>query len=119
MAERQWSRFWGWGLALAVAAGAWGFSWEEGQVRATKFERVQAQTGAVLFRSLCVSCHGMGGNGSGGAPALDNGAVMLAYPTLKALESFIHTKMPASDPGRLSLREAQDLAEYIRWLNRK
>jgi cytochrome c len=80
----------------------------------TKF----AQAGASLFEAECETCHGVGGDGAGGAPVLNNGAVLKTYPTESALAAFIQANMPASDPGSLTPTDAQDLAYYILSLNR-
>jgi mono/diheme cytochrome c family protein len=77
-----------------------------------------AQAGAALFEAECETCHGVGGDGAGGAPILNNGAVLKSYPTESALEAFIVANMPASDPGSLTPTDAQDLAYYILSLNR-
>lgn len=78
-----------------------------------------ADRGGVLFANDCETCHGVGGDGAGGAPALNDGSVLKSYPTLGALQTFIQKNMPASDPGILSKGQARDAAEYVLWLNRR
>jgi len=96
---------------IVIGAGAWLYhhhqQWKEDQVMA------QAQTGGLLYGSMCETCHGPAGNGSGGAPVLNNGTVLQEYPTTAALSQFIQTHMPASNPGILTHQQAIDLALWI------
>ncbi|NMP21045.1 c-type cytochrome [Sulfobacillus harzensis] len=97
-------------LVGGAAAGIWAnLHHEEVQAR----QALQVEAGQQLFQSLCETCHGPAGDGSGGAPDLTNGEVVSKYPTTQALAHFIQTRMPASDPHSLTARQAQDLALWI------
>ncbi|WP_053960510.1 c-type cytochrome [Sulfobacillus thermosulfidooxidans] len=78
----------------------------------------EEQAGGVLFANLCATCHGPGGDGSGGAPNLSDGHVLQKYPTSQALSTFIQQRMPATAPGTLNPDETRDLVLYIQRLNR-
>lgn len=77
----------------------------------------ETNTGETFFSAWCETCHGRNGNGSGGAPPLDDGAVMEQYPSFESLDHYIQTEMPATDPGILTPQEAQDLTHFIISLN--
>jgi mono/diheme cytochrome c family protein len=107
-------------LSLGVLSGV-GTAVLQAHQRTTALARAftHAERGGVLFANDCETCHGVGGDGAGGAPALNDGSVLKSYPTLSALQTFIQKNMPASDPGILSNSEARDAAEYVLWLNRR
>lgn len=88
-------------------------------VAIAKMERTEAVGGKELFLDLCETCHGPGGNGAGGAPILNDGAVLQTYSSPVSLEQFIQTHMPSSDPGILTEQEATDLTFYIYELNHR
>lgn len=106
------------GLVVVVLGMGGAFYWHERQLAASvRLKSQQAQVGQQLFQSLCITCHGPGGNGSGGAPVLNDGSVLQKYATTSRLSQFIQTHMPASNPGMLTHQQAQDLALYIKKLN--
>lgn len=100
------------------AAGLAGWAYQQYQLKEAATVAARANAGQVLFSAMCETCHGLGGNGAGGAPSLQNGQVMAQYPTQAALARFIQTHMPASDPGILTNQQAVDLALWIQTLNR-
>ncbi|MCL6561440.1 MAG: cytochrome c [Firmicutes bacterium] len=77
----------------------------------------QVQRGAWLYAAECQVCHGLGGNGAPGAPALDGARLWRDYPSQAALVDFIQARMPASRPGSLTRAQAEDLAAYLRSLD--
>lgn len=109
----------GTGAAL-VAAGSGFLIWQHQQhVAEVAVETQQAVTGKQLFASMCVTCHGPGGNGAGGAPILNDGSVLQKYSTVTSLAAFIQSNMPASDPGILTSQQSTELALYIFHLNHR
>lgn len=102
---------------VLVGAGAAGWMFHRHQAAQAQVAADEAETGRMLFRTLCAACHGPGGDGAGGAPILNDGQTVAKYPTVAALAGFIQTHMPASDPGILTAQESQDLAVWIRHLN--
>lgn len=106
-------------ILVGLVAGGGFMLWQRSVSAVTYAQAVQqAQIGGQLFQFKCSTCHGVGGNGAGNAPVLNDGAVLKKYSTVSALVSFIKTNMPASDPGSLTLQQATDLALYIRSINR-
>jgi len=105
-------------VALSVVSGI-GAATYRAHVRAKAAQAAfsRAERGEAIFASECATCHGVGGDGAGGAPALDDGRVLDTYPTEAALTRFIESNMPASAPGTLSKEQARDAATYIQWLN--
>lgn len=109
-----------WGYALAVVLATAGFTLGGLQGLAARQQALarQQQRGARAFRAMCETCHGPQGNGAGGAPNLNHRGFLQQYTTATALAHFIQQRMPASDPGILTPAQAQDLAQYLRGLNR-
>ncbi|PSR23443.1 MAG: cytochrome C [Sulfobacillus thermosulfidooxidans] len=102
--------------ALMVGIGSYMLTTRQMVIKAQQVS--QEQAGRVLFANLCATCHGPGGDGSGGAPNLTDGRVLQKYPTSQALGTFIQQRMPASAPGTLNPDETRDLVLYIQRLNR-
>lgn len=103
-------------MGLAIFGISFGFLLaHHSRVRAVSHQ--QAVEGQQFFNQSCITCHGPGGNGAGGAPNLNDGKVIKKYASLTALQHFIQTHMPASDPGSLRSFQSRDLAIYIRSLN--
>lgn len=114
-------RTWLVGLGAALVTAGGGFLiWQHQQHEAeVSVETRQAVTGKQLFAAMCVTCHGPGGNGAGGAPILNDGSVLQKYSTVKSLAAFIQSNMPASDPGILTSQQSTELALYIFHLNHR
>ncbi len=106
------------GLA-AIGCAAYGIYHEAHMQAVAKDSARQASDGQELFAAMCQTCHGRGGDGSGGAPVLNSGATVRDYRDTGALAHFIRTRMPASDPGVLTRPEAWDLALFINKLNHR
>jgi cytochrome c/uncharacterized membrane protein YfcA len=72
--------------------------------------------GARVYVSTCQRCHGAGGDGAMGIPALwgarsfSIGASMAREPVAA---SFIHRAMPYDRPGTLSEQDAYDVAAFV------
>lgn len=70
--------------------------------------------GRTVFASTCAVCHGKTGLGSGKGPRLAKPSTVLSqYGTEPKLELFIAHNMPASNPGSLTLIQAQSVALYV------
>lgn len=96
-----------------------GLHWQVERAQAMATRPPAAVTeGSTLYSAECAICHGLGGNGGGGAPALDDGQVVRQYPTPQQLAHFIRSNMPATAPGTLTETEARSLALYVESLNR-
>lgn len=80
------------------------------------YTTAQAQRGAMLYTNLCTECHqqDLAGNGAD-APALAGNAFMNDWDGLAvaALVDRIHTTMPQSNPGSLSVAQATDLTAFL------
>ena len=87
------------------------------QQTAASTQPVAPPVGERLFTEDCATCHGLGGNGGGGAPILDNGLPVRDYPTTRQLAAFIHSNMPATAPKSLTMAEAVRLARYVESLD--
>jgi cytochrome c len=80
----------------------------------------QAQRGAAVFATQCVTCHGENLTGDGAeVPALTGKMFLYKWDSLalQALFDLIHTAMPLSNPGTLSGQESADLTAYILSMN--
>ena len=107
-------------LALGILTGIGTAALRAHEQQATaSAARADARVGAVIFATDCETCHGVGGDGAGGAPALNDGKVLKTYPTGPALQAFIRKNMPASDPGILTPGQVRDLADFVLSLNRR
>jgi mono/diheme cytochrome c family protein len=102
-------------LGLLAFLLGWGAGWQH--ARALAQPDPQVQRGAWLYAAECQACHGLGGNGAPGAPALDGARLWRDYPSQAALVEFIQARMPASRPGSLTHEQAEDLAVYLRSLD--
>jgi thiosulfate dehydrogenase len=72
--------------------------------------------GAEVFKSRCIACHGIDGQGSAAAPPLwgprsfNIGAGM---SRVNNAARFIHKLMPRDNPGSLTPQQAYDVAAYV------
>jgi S-disulfanyl-L-cysteine oxidoreductase SoxD len=80
------------------------------------YSTAQAQRGATLYTSVCTECHqqDLAGNGAD-VPPLAGTAFMNDWDGLAvaALVDRIHTTMPQSNPGSLSVQQATDLTAFL------
>ncbi|MHB1610223.1 MAG: c-type cytochrome [Sulfobacillus sp.] len=108
-------QLWGFVTVMIAVLTIGGVLWYQHQqaVATIQLQTREATAGQALFAAMCETCHGPGGNGAGGAPVLNDGAVLQKYSTPASLSAFISSNMPASDPGILTTQEATDLTLYI------
>lgn len=72
------------------------------------------RAGMALFKRDCVTCHGVGGNGTNSAPRLSApSGVASTFGSPTQLKTFIEANMPANNPGSLSSVQASNLAQYV------
>ena len=80
----------------------------------------QAKRGAAGYADHCAQCHGdsLSGNGAD-IPALAGKSFLYNWDGLglDALFDRIHTTMPQSDPGSLSVSEVADITAYLLSVN--
>jgi quinoprotein glucose dehydrogenase len=80
------------------------------------YTAAQAKRGAAAYADHCASCHGesFAGNGAD-IPALSGKSFLYNWDGLglDALFDRIHTTMPQSDPGSLSVNEVADITAYV------
>jgi len=80
----------------------------------------QAKRGAEGYAAHCAECHGdsLSGNGAD-IPALAGQSFLYNWDGLglDALFDRIHTTMPQSDPGSLSVNEVADITAYLLSVN--
>jgi cytochrome c553 len=76
----------------------------------------QAKRGAAGYAEHCAQCHGdsLSGNGAD-IPALAGSSFLYNWDGLglDALFDRIHTTMPQSNPGSLSVNEVADITAYL------
>lgn len=115
MKRTSWSRWSPWRAGwLAVAACVIGCGGAQAGAGAPSGGGDQVAIGAKLYAAKCADCHGAGGQGSPGAPALvGKGALPLDPPpgskfrkaqfrTAKDVFEFVKATMPPKAPGSLS-----------------
>ncbi|MGA2562048.1 MAG: cytochrome c [Steroidobacteraceae bacterium] len=80
----------------------------------------QAKRGAAAYATHCAQCHGdsLSGNGAD-IPALAGTSFLYNWDGLglDALIDRIHTTMPQSNPGSLSVSEVADITAYLLSVN--
>jgi S-disulfanyl-L-cysteine oxidoreductase SoxD len=103
----------------AIGLGVAGVLWADAASQSVwdgVYTTAQAQRGVALYTSLCTECHqqDLAGNGADVPPLVGN-AFMSDWDGLAvaALVDRIHTTMPQSNPGSLSLQQATDLTAYL------
>lgn len=88
-----------------------------------------AREGRPLYESMCASCHGLRGEGTGTYPALVGGRNTLksAHPILTigsywpyatTVWDYINRAMPYQSPGTLSSQQVYALTAYLLYLNK-
>jgi mono/diheme cytochrome c family protein len=89
------------GSAAAAADGGW-------------FTQAQAASGHQLFNNYCAECHGPDLSGGAG-PALVGNAFLAQWSnrSLGDLFSFVHSQMPANNPGSLPDATMWSITAYI------
>lgn len=97
----------------------------------TALDPVRVEAGQTVFRSVCVSCHGVNAQGISGLGKPLVGSVFIAGLTDEELLTFLQNGRPVTDPlnttgvmmpargGRLSLTDddLMNVIAYIRSLN--
>ncbi len=73
----------------------------------------QAQAGAAVYASVCVSCHGERFEGQDGPPLAGPGNALADYRTVRRLYDYIVGFMPDDDPGSLSEQQYLDVTAFI------
>ncbi len=73
----------------------------------------QAQSGAAVYASVCVTCHGERFEGKDGPPLAGPDNALRDYRTVRRLVDYVVSYMPDDDPGSLSEREYLDAVAFI------
>jgi cytochrome c len=73
----------------------------------------QAHAGAVVYASICVTCHGEQFEGKDGPPLAGPGNALGDYRTVRRLFDYVASYMPDDDPGSLSEREYYDVVAFV------
>jgi cytochrome c-type protein NapC len=84
------------------------------QARGGWYTLPQAANGALAYARACAMCHGAGLHGAG-APALVGQPFWQAYggQRVSTLWSAVHTQMPMTAPGSMSVRDSIDIMAFL------
>ncbi|MES1256391.1 MAG: PQQ-binding-like beta-propeller repeat protein [Acidobacteriota bacterium] len=85
------------------------------QATAGQYTAAQATAGRAAYQTTCAVCHADGLKGAGDAPQLAGTQFMAAWGprTTRELVSFLQTKMPPDQPGRISQEEYVNIAAFL------
>ena len=105
-------------MLAIVAMGASVAAYAQGAGRtvwAGTYSADQATRGKAAYDGSCAVCHGASLAGGDSAPALAGGAFLNNWNGTSAAELFdrIHTTMPATNPGSLSIAQVADIEAYM------
>jgi hypothetical protein len=70
--------------------------------------RADEAAGEKVYRKLCISCHGPGGEGT-----KDNPEPLVGDRSVANLAKYIEKRMPKDAPGKCAGDDARNVAEYI------
>ena len=85
------------------------------QSPASQYTAAQASAGRAAYQTSCAVCHAESLKGSGDAPSLAGSQFMAAWGrrTTRELVSFLQTKMPPDQPGRISQEEYVNIVALL------
>ena len=72
-----------------------------------------AAAGLETFASTCAGCHGAEGEGARAPALIGPNAGLAKYGDAQALYDYVHTRMPARNPGSLSEQQALELVAHL------